>query len=52
MKVTNVVVKLNNGNRVKAIASVLFDDSFVVHVIAVVENTRNTSFLLGFPNMQ
>ena len=52
MKVTNVVVKLNNGNRVKAIASVLFDDSFVVHDIAVVENARNDSLLLVFPNMQ
>ena len=52
MKVTNVVVRLNNGNRVKAMSSVLFDDSFVVHDIAVVENARNDSLLLVFPNMQ
>ena len=52
MKVTSVVVRLNNGNRVKAIASILFDDCFAVHDIAVVENARNDSLLLVFPNMQ
>ena len=52
MKVTSVVVRLNNGNRVKAIASILFDDCFAVHDIAVVENARNNSLLLVFPNMQ
>lgn len=53
MKVTNVVVRLNNiDSRVKAIASILFDDCFAVHDIAVVENARNDSLLLVFPNMQ
>lgn len=50
MKVTSVVVKLNNvDSRVKAIASILFDDCFAVHDIAVVENTHN-NLLLMFPS--
>lgn len=41
MKVTSVVVRLNNiDSRVKAIASILFDDCFAVHDIAVVENMK------------
>lgn len=50
MRVTNVVVRLNNvDNRVKAMASILFDDCFAVHDIAVVENTHN-NLLLVFPS--
>lgn len=41
MKVTKVVVKPVNGNgRLRATASVTFDDEFVVHGIRVVEGDK------------
>jgi stage V sporulation protein G len=41
MKVTKVVVKpVNGNNRLKATASVTFDDEFVVHGIRVVEGDK------------
>lgn len=41
MKVTKVVVKpVNGNNRLKATASVTFDDEFVVHGVRVVEGDK------------
>ncbi len=41
MKVTKVVVKpVNNNTRLKATASVTFDDEFVVHGVRVVEGDK------------
>ncbi len=41
MKITNVGVRLvTNMNRVQAIASVTFDDEFVVHDIRIVQGDK------------
>lgn len=38
MQITDVhLKKVNSGNRMKAVASVYFDDEFVVHEIKVIE---------------
>jgi stage V sporulation protein G len=49
MEVTKVVVrKVSNMNRVKAMASVTFDDEFVVHDIRVVEGDKG--FFIAMPS--
>ena len=41
MKITDVRVKrMNSETRMKAVASVTFDDEFVVHDIKVIESTN------------
>lgn len=43
MEITDVAVrKVQNMNKVKAMASVTFDDEFVVHDIRVVEGEKGT----------
>jgi stage V sporulation protein G len=49
MEITKVVVrKVSNMNRVKAMASVTFDDEFVVHDIRVVEGDKG--FFIAMPS--
>jgi stage V sporulation protein G len=49
MEVTKVVVRrVSNMNRVKAMASVTFDDEFVVHDIRVVEGDKG--FFIAMPS--
>ena len=41
MKITDIRVRLvNSEGRMKAVASVTFDDSFVVHDIKIIEGTE------------
>ncbi len=43
MQITDVrLKKVNSENRMKAVASVTFDDAFVVHDIKVIESTEGT----------
>ncbi len=43
MEITDVAIrKVQNMNKVKAMASVTFDDEFVVHDIRVVEGEKGT----------
>lgn len=43
MQITDVKVrKVDSGNRMKAVASVTFDDAFVVHDIKVIESATET----------
>lgn len=43
MEITDVRLrKVNSGNRMKAVASVTFDNEFVVHEIKVIESQNGT----------
>ncbi len=49
MEITKVVVrKVQNMNKVKAMASVTFDDEFVVHDIRVVEGEKG--YFIAMPS--
>lgn len=49
MKITDVRVRrVNTENRMKAVASVTFDDAFVVHEIKVIESDEG--FFIAMPS--
>ena len=51
MQITDVKVrKVESENRMKAIASVTFDNAFVVHDIKVIVPTDKPTFIASKPN--